>query len=240
MASSNPAPGTPTTERVRGIFSNIAPGYDRFNRLASMGIDILWRKQLVKACALTPGMRVLDLAAGTGDVSLALAEQGRPAEVVVTDFTPEMLEIAEKKAAEYSGPTLLTFAHADAQALPFEDASFDVVTVAFGVRNFPERRRNFAEVLRVLKPGGRYVILEFSRPPFAPWRSVYHVYLHHVIPALGGAVAGSRQDFEYLRDSIRQFPDQAALAAELRETGFSAISWKDMTGGIVALHTAVK
>lgn len=240
MASSNPVPGTPTTERVRGIFSNIASGYDRFNRLASMGIDVLWRKELVKACNLDSDMRVLDLAAGTGDVSLAIAEQGRPAAVVVTDFTPEMLEIAEQKATAYTGPTTLTFQHADAQSLPFADDSFDVVTVAFGVRNFPERRRNFAEVLRVLKPGGRYVILEFSRPPLAPWRAVYHVYLQHVIPTLGGALTGSRQDFEYLRDSIRQFPDQASLAAELREAGFSAISWKDMTGGIVALHTAVK
>lgn len=236
----NPAPGEATTDRVRGIFSSIAGRYDRFNTVASMGIDKLWRRALVKACALTPESRVLDLAAGTGDVSLAIANQAGPAEVVVTDFTPEMLVIAEQKAGEYTGPSRLTFRHADAQDLPFEDASFDVVTVAFGVRNFPDRDRNFAEVYRVLKPGGRYVILEFSRPPFAPWRGVYHVYLGHAIPAIGGALTGDREGFVYLNDSIRRFPTQPALAAELREAGFSAITWRDMTGGIVALHTAVK
>lgn len=240
MTQHAPAPGEATTERVRGIFSSIAGRYDSFNALASMGIDRLWRRELVKACALKPDDRVLDLCAGTGDVSLALARQAAPAEVVVTDFTPEMLEVAREKAAAYHGPTQLTIQLADAQDLPFEDESFDVVTVAFGVRNLPERERNFVEVRRVLRPGGRYVILEFSRPPFAPWRGLYHVYLRHAIPAIGGVLTGERQGFVYLNDSIRRFPDQAALAAELRAAGFSAISWRDMTGGIVALHTAVR
>lgn len=235
-----PAPGEATTDRVRTIFSSIAGRYDVFNALASMGIDRLWRRALVKTSALTNDSRVLDLCAGTGDVSLAIANQAAPAEVVVTDFTPEMLEIAERKAGEYTGRSLLTFKLADAQELPFADESFDVVTVAFGVRNLPERERNFAEVLRVLKPGGRYVILEFSRPPFAPWRGAYHVYLRHAIPAIGGLLTGERDGFVYLNDSIRRFPSQPELAAELREAGFSAISWRNLTGGIVALHTAVK
>ncbi len=240
MTDQQPAPGEATTERVRGIFSNIASSYDTFNTLASMGIDRLWRRALVKACRLGESSRVLDIAAGTGDVSLAIAEQAGPAEVVVTDFTPEMLEIAEHKAGSYTGRSRLTFRLADAQDLPFEDESFDVVTVAFGVRNFPERDRNFSEVLRVLKPGGRYVILEFSRPSFGPWRGVYHVYLQNVIPTIGGALTHDRESFVYLNDSIRRFPTQPELAAELREAGFSAISWKDLTGGVVALHTAVK
>ena len=115
------------------------------------------------------------------------------------------------------------------------------MTVAFGVRNLPSRERNFAEVMRVLKPGGRYVILEFSRPPFAPWRGVYHVYLRHAIPAIGSMLtSGDRESFVYLNDSIRRFPTQPQLAAELRAAGFSAIDWADLTGGIVALHTAIK
>lgn len=240
MSQSHPAPGEATAERVRGIFSNIADRYDAFNILASMGIDRLWRRVLVDACRIEPSTRVLDLAAGTGDVSLAIANRAAPAEILVTDFTPEMLAIAEKKAEAYAGRTKLLFQQADAQDLPFEDESFDVVTVAFGVRNFPDRARNFAEVLRVLKPGGRYVILEFSRPPFAPWRAVYHVYLHNVIPALGGMLTRDRESFVYLNDSIRRFPAQPELAAELRDAGFSAISWRDLTGGIVAIHTAVK
>jgi len=240
MTETEPAPGRPTTERVRGIFSSIADRYDLFNAMASMGIDRGWRRELVRACTLTPASRVLDLCSGTGDVAFALAEQGRPAEVVATDFVPEMLAVAEKKAAERRPETPVLFSVADAQDLPFPDASFDVATVAFGVRNLPERERNFAEVLRVLKPGGRYVILEFSTPSFAPWRAAYHVYLRQAIPAIGGVLTGDRAGFVYLNDSIRQFPTQPQLAAELRDAGFSAITWKDLTGGIVAIHTAVK
>lgn len=235
-----PAPGQPTADRVRGIFSAIANQYDLFNQLASLGIDRGWRRELVRECRLGASSRVLDLCSGTGDVALAIARQAAPAEVVATDFTPEMLEVAERKAAEYDGPTQIEIQLADAQDLPFPDESFDVVTVAFGVRNLPDRAANFAEVLRVLKPGGRYVILEFSRPPFAPWRGVYHVYLRQVIPAIGGALTGDRDGFVYLNDSIRQFPNQPRLAAELRAAGFSAISWKDLSGGIVAVHLAVK
>ena len=240
MPDTDVAPGRPTAERVRGIFSQIADKYDVFNALASMGIDRSWRKALVRAAAMTPTSRVLDLASGTGDVAFALANTGIPAEVVATDFVPEMLAVAEKKSAEHPPAVPVSFSVADAQELPFADASFDVVTVAFGVRNFPERERNFAEVLRVLKPGGRYIILEFSRPPFAPWRGVYHVYLRGAIPLIGGLLTGDRAGFVYLNDSIRQFPTQPALAAELKAAGFRTVSWSDMTGGIVALHTAVK
>ncbi len=240
MPDTDSAPGRPTAERVRSIFSQIADRYDVFNAMASLGIDRSWRRELVRACQLTPESRVLDLASGTGDVAFAIANQGGPAEVIATDFVPEMLAVAEKKAAENPPAVPVVFSVADAQDLPFDDASFDVVTVAFGVRNFPERERNFAEVLRVLKPGGRYVILEFSRPSLAPWRGVYHVYLRHAIPAIGGVLTGDRAGFVYLNDSIRQFPTQPELAVELRVAGFGAITWKDLSGGIVALHTAVK
>ena len=240
MPDIDPPPGRPTAERVRGIFSQIADKYDVFNALASMGIDRSWRRALVRAAALTPASRVLDLASGTGDVAFALANLGRPAEVVATDFVPEMLAVAEKKAAEHPPAVPVSFSVADAQELPFEDASFDAATVAFGVRNFPERERNFAEVLRVLKPGGRYIILEFSRPPLAPWRGVYHLYLRQAIPLIGGILTGDREGFVYLNDSIRQFPVQPALAAELKSAGFQAVSWRNLSGGIVALHTAVK
>lgn len=235
-----PAPGEPTSERVLDIFSGIAERYDRFNRLSSLGIDRHWRREAVKAARLTPGVRVLDLCAGTGDLALALAAEGRASEVVGTDFTPEMIALARRKAAGVSGRTRISFEEADAQALPFPDSSFDVVTVAFGIRNLPDRAANLREVLRVLKPGGRYVVLEFSRPPFAPFRVVYHLYLHYIIPALGGRLTGDRESFEYLRDSIRGFPNQARLAAEMRAAGFSAISWSNLTGGIVAIHTALK
>ncbi len=240
MTQTDPVPGHPTAERVSGIFSTIADRYDVFNAMASLGIDRGWRRDLVRAAHLSPSSRVLDLASGTGDVAFAVANLGRPAEVVATDFVPEMLAVAEKKAAEHPPAVPVSFSLADAQALPFDDDSFDVVTVAFGVRNFPDREANFREVLRVLRSGGRYIILEFSRPNFAPWRGVYHLYLRHAIPAIGAALTGDRDGFVYLNDSIRQFPAQAQLAAELRRAGFTTISWKDLSGGVVALHTAVK
>lgn len=240
MTEHTPAPGEATTERVKGIFASIAGRYDAFNMLASMGIDRLWRRRLVKACKITGAEQVLDLCAGTGDVSFAIADQAQPASVMVTDFSPEMLEVARRKATSHRGSTQLEFQIADAQSLPFADASFDVVTVAFGVRNLPDRAANFSEVLRVLKPGGRYIILEFSRPGFAPWRAVYHVYLRYAIPAIGGLLTRDRESFVYLNDSIRRFPAQQELANELRAAGFSAVEWANMTGGIVALHTSTK
>jgi demethylmenaquinone methyltransferase/2-methoxy-6-polyprenyl-1,4-benzoquinol methylase len=236
-----PAPGEATTDRVKDIFANIAESYDAFNLLSSLGVDRLWRRAAVRAAKPRRTSRVLDLAAGTGDLSLAMATLGRPAEVVGTDFVPEMLEVARVKLERYTGPTKVSFSVADAQDLPFEDASFDIVTIAFGVRNLPDRAANFSEVLRVLRPGGRYVILEFSRPGFGLWRAFYHVYLGSVIPLLGSLLSrGDRASFQYLNDSIRRFPDQPALAAELRAAGFSGIDWRNLTGGIVAVHTAVK
>lgn len=239
-AAADPATGRPTDEKVRGIFSRIAPGYDTFNRLASLGIDRSWRRATVEAAQLTPASRVLDLAAGTGDLSLALARQGRPAEVLATDFVPEMLEIGRRKAERYEGATCIEFQVADAQELPIPDDTFDAATVAFGVRNFPNRMANFTEVLRVLRPGGRYVVLEFSRPHNSLFRGFYHFYLRHVIPTVGALVAGDKASFVYLNDSIRQFPDQEALASELRCAGFSEVSYRNLTGGIVAIHVAVK
>jgi demethylmenaquinone methyltransferase / 2-methoxy-6-polyprenyl-1,4-benzoquinol methylase len=234
----NAASGLTNTERVRSIFARIAPGYDAFNAVASFGIDRLWRRFLVRAAALTPETRVLDLAAGTGDLSLALARLGAPAEVLGTDFSPEMLEVAKRKAQTYAGPTQLTFEVQDAQALTLPDASFDAVTVAFGVRNFPDRAANFREVLRVLKPGGRYLVLEFSRPSSGLIRAVYHFYLNVGIPLIGGLLTRDRASFVYLNQSIRAFPAQEALADELRAAGFSSVTWRDLTFGVVAIHIA--
>lgn len=235
-----PSPGRPSTERVRGIFSGIAGDYDRVNAVASLGIDRLWRHAAVRLAEVHPSSRVLDLCCGTGELALAMARRGRPAEVVATDFVPEMLALARAKAEAISPGPPVRFEPADAQDLPYEDESFDVATVGFGVRNLPDRAANFREVHRVLKPGGRYVVLEFSRPPFAPFRSVYRWYLRTVIPWLGGVLAGDRASYQYLNDSILEFPGQVALAAELHAAGFSNVSWRNMTFGVVAVHIARK
>lgn len=233
-----PAPGQPTTDRVKKIFETIAPKYDLFNILSSFGIDRLWRRSTVKYAGITSRSVVLDLAAGTGDLTMAIARQGRPKSILSTDFVSEMLEVGKRKAAEYTGSTKIDFEVADAQSLPFDDAAFDVVTIAFGVRNLPDRAANFREVRRVLKPGGRYVILEFSKPPFPPFRRLYHFYLKTVIPALGGLLTGDRPSFAYLNESIRAFPSQINLAAELHAAGFERVAWHNLTFGIVAVHIA--
>ena len=182
MPDSDLAPGRPTAERVRGIFSQIADKYDLFNALASMGIDRSWRRELVRAAALTPESRVLDLASGTGDVAFALANLGRPAEVVATDFVPEMLASPRRRP-----PSTRRRCRCRSR-VPTPRTSRSTTRASTSSRSrsacatSPSASTNFAEVLRVLKPGGRYIILEFSRPPFAPWRGVYHVYLRHAIP----------------------------------------------------------
>jgi len=193
----------------------------------------------VRVASPTSGTAALDLCSGTGDLALALARAGA-GRVVGTDFVPEMLEVARRKAAAAGSPDGVEFDFADAQDLPFGDGSFDVVTVGFGVRNLPDRAANFREVMRVLRPGGRYLILEFTRPPNKVFRALYHAYLRVVVPALGALVAGDRDSYQYLGDSIRRFPDQAALGGELRAAGFSHIVWRDLAFGIVALHVATK
>lgn len=231
--------GKPTTEKVRGIFSAIAGRYDLLNRLTSLGMDRRWRRRAVREAGLTPGCTVLDLAAGTGDLSIELAKTGVPASVLGTDFVPEMLAVAETKAAGWSGPTGLRFEVQDAQGLTLPDEAYDVVTVGFGLRNMPDRAANFREVLRVLKPGGRYAILEFSRP-HAWIRPFYNLYTGAIVPLLGAIVAGDRASYQYLNDSIRAFPPQEALAAELRAAGFADVRWENMLFGGVALHVATK
>ena len=234
-------PGHPTESKVKAIFGRIAPTYDLVNILASAGLDRGWRRRTVKLARVGVDSRVLDLAAGTGDLTMAMARQGRPAEIVSTDFVPEMLKVAGYKVASYHGNTKITLEVADAQDLrQFPDESFTAVTIGFGVRNLPDRSANFREVHRVLKPKGRYCVLEFTRPPAAAVRALYHWYLGTVVPSLGGIVSGDRDAYQYLNDSIRRFPAQQQLAAELRAAGFANVRYHDLTLGIVAVHVATK
>jgi demethylmenaquinone methyltransferase/2-methoxy-6-polyprenyl-1,4-benzoquinol methylase len=238
------APGAPTTEKVRGVFTRIARDYDRMNRILSMGLDQSWRRRLVREAALTPGCEVLDVAAGTGDVAFAIARTGVPALVVASDFTPEMLDIARAKAqatpALLDGPTALRFEHEDGQALTYADGTFDVVTVSFGIRNMPDRAAGFREACRVLKPGGRYLILEFTAPTAVWFRPLFRLYLGVIVPVLGKVITGDRASYQYLNDSIMQFPSTEALAAELRGAGFAEVRWVSMLFGAVNLHVSMK
>jgi demethylmenaquinone methyltransferase / 2-methoxy-6-polyprenyl-1,4-benzoquinol methylase len=240
-ATGETAIGDISTERVHSIFANIAKKYDIFNALSSMGVYKLWLNSVVKAASATPETRMLDLAAGTGDVTFKIAGKTPPASIMSTDFCEEMLEVARVRYAQgEAGDVPCEFKMVDAQDIPFGDDVYDLVTCAYGIRNIPDRMKAFREAYRVLKPGGRYVILEFSTPHNRLWRGVYHTYLKNVIPFVGGLLTKDRSGFVYLNDSIRAFPDQETLAGYLRNVGFGEVTYEDHTGGIVAIHIAVK
>jgi demethylmenaquinone methyltransferase/2-methoxy-6-polyprenyl-1,4-benzoquinol methylase len=232
--------GRPTTEKVRGVFSHIAARYDLMNSIMSFGLHHVWRRRTVAEAGLTPGCTVLDVAAGTGDLSFAIARTGLPSRVVATDFVAEMLDIAREKARGWSGPTRVDFEIQDGQALTFADGSFDVVTTSFGVRNMPDRAAAFSESLRVLNDGGRYLILEFSAPRSVLFRPLFKLYTGSIVPLMGALIAGDRASYQYLNDSIMQFPAPEELGDELCAAGFSQVRWVPMLFGAVNLHVSTK
>jgi demethylmenaquinone methyltransferase/2-methoxy-6-polyprenyl-1,4-benzoquinol methylase len=230
----------PDAGAVCTMFARIAPRYDAANRLLSGGIDLLWRRRLVRMVARHAPLDVLDLATGSGDVALSLSRKLPPeARIVGMDFCLPMLEQAEAKKAA-SGPGAfanVSFRPGDGLALPLPDAAFDVATIAFGLRNLADRARGLAELRRVIRPGGRLIVLEFSRP--SAWlRPAYSLYLRHILPAIAGWLTGDREAYAYLNSSIEQFPDAARLAVEITAAGFYDVQVHRLTGCIVALHEA--
>jgi demethylmenaquinone methyltransferase / 2-methoxy-6-polyprenyl-1,4-benzoquinol methylase len=221
--------------RVSGMFDQVASAYDRTNTVLSLGNDRLWRVATTRAVAPKPRQRILDLAAGTGASSVSLARSG--AEVVAADFSPGM--IAEGRRRHGSIPNL-TFVRADATALPFADDEFDTVTMSFGLRNVSDPRTALAELLRVTKPGGRIVVCEFSHPPGRAFAGLYRFYNDRVLPVVAKAVSSNAEAYDYLNESIRDWPDQATLAAWMRGAGWTRVAYRNLSFGIVALHRGVK
>ncbi len=240
-ATGREAPAELSSERVKDIFSSIARTYERFNALSSFGAYRAWLRGMMRQAQIGRDDVVLDLAGGTGDVTFAVAREKRPARIVCTDLVPEMLEVAREHDSDGAGCGVpIEFAVVDAQDIPYPDESFDAVTVAYGVRNMPERERALSEMFRVLRPGGSLSCLEFSTPPNPVWRALYRFYLRFCIPLWGQALTGNRSGFVYLARSIKAFPDQRALARMLEDAGFSDIAWKNYAGGIAAVHVARK
>jgi demethylmenaquinone methyltransferase/2-methoxy-6-polyprenyl-1,4-benzoquinol methylase len=211
---------------VAAMFDEVAPRYDLTNAVLSMGQDRGWRTATTDALGLTAGERVLDLAAGTATSSAALAKSG--ALVVGCDFSLGMLKVGRGRGVDLVA--------GDALQLPFADASFDAVTIAFGLRNTADIQVTLAEMRRVTKPGGRIVVCEFSHPTWSPFRTVYVNYLMRALPAVATKVSSDPAAYVYLAESIRAWPDQAGLAKELQKAGWSRVGWRNLTGGIVALH----
>jgi demethylmenaquinone methyltransferase/2-methoxy-6-polyprenyl-1,4-benzoquinol methylase len=227
--------------RVREMFAGIANRYDLLNHLLSGNTDKRWRrlvaKRLHESLAMD-GARALDVACGTGDLSVELAER-TGARIVGTDFCRPMLEIAARKArANVSSE--IPFVEGDALKLPFAGSSFDAVTIAFGLRNLASVEVGLKELRRVLKPGGRAAILEFSSPVIPGFRALFHFYFTRVLPRIGGMISGSRGAYEYLPDSVSRFPDQKRLAALMNDAGFEEVEYKNLTGGVAALHMGTR
>jgi demethylmenaquinone methyltransferase / 2-methoxy-6-polyprenyl-1,4-benzoquinol methylase len=227
----------PDPVAVNSMFGRIAHRYDLANRVLSCGIDIYWRSRLVSAVRRARPADVLDLATGSGDVAFSLASRLPPTtRIVGMDFCEPMLEQATSKLAGHPSKNL-EFTPGDALALPLPDGSFDAVTIAFGLRNMADRARCLSEIRRVLRPGGSLFILEFSRP--SRWVGpAYRFHLRHVVPAVAGLLTGDRKAYEYLGDSIGEFPGRSELCGEILGAGFASVSATAMTLGIVALHEA--
>jgi demethylmenaquinone methyltransferase/2-methoxy-6-polyprenyl-1,4-benzoquinol methylase len=217
---------------VQAMFDDVAPRYDLTNDVLSLGQDRRWRHQVIDAVDPKPGELVLDLAAGTGTSSQPFEDRG--ATVVPCDFSVGMLRVG-KKAKPH-----LPFVAGDGTRLPFADGTFDAVTISFGLRNIVDPDAGLAELLRVTRPGGRVVVCEFSSPTWAPFRTVYLEYLMKALPAVARAVSSSPDAYVYLAESIRAWPDQAGLAERLQDAGWNSVKWRNLSGGIVALHHATK
>jgi demethylmenaquinone methyltransferase/2-methoxy-6-polyprenyl-1,4-benzoquinol methylase len=226
--------------RVREMFATIAARYDLLNHLLSGNIDRRWRRLVAKTLRATltsSEARVLDVACGTGDLSITLFKSGT-AQILGIDFCRPMLDIAASKALK-SGFSL-PFIEGDALYLPFADRSFEAATIAFGLRNLTSVEAGFKELLRVLKPGGKVAILEFSKPTAPLLRPLFRIYFTKLLPLAGGLISGSRSAYQYLPDSVSRFPDQKELSNLMIKAGFEDVTFRNLTGGIAALHLGTR
>lgn len=253
-------PQADKAKMVGEVFSRVADSYDLMNDVMSAGVHRVWKDHFVHGMGLPAisaanagDVRVLDVAGGTGDIAFRIADAllaggaaaAARAEVTVYDINADMLRVGEERAAKRPqlaapGAPALRWVQGDAEALPFADGSFDLYSIAFGIRNVTTVPNALREAHRVLRPGGRFVCLEFSQVESPLLRAAYNEYSFRVIPALGGAVANDRASYQYLVESIRKFPEQPAFARMVREAGFEAVSYTNLTFGVVAIHTGFK
>ncbi len=227
--------------RVREVFDSVASRYDLMNDLMSMGVHRLWKRQTLELSGARRGQRILDLAAGTGDLSGRFSTLvGSEGLVVSSDINASMLEQGRIRMADQGLIGNMRFVQANAEKLPFPDDWFDCVTIGFGLRNVTDKSAALAAMFRVLKPGGRLLVLEFSHPTNAAFKSVYDLYSFNILPRLGDLVTGDADSYRYLVESIRMHPDQETLKTMMEEVGFERCSYFNQTGGVVAIHRGYK
>ncbi len=229
---------------VRRVFSSVAGSYDLMNDLMSAGLHRLWKDALVRRMAPKPGMAILDIAGGTGDVAIrlykAVRTQSSRAKIIVCDINPDMLAEGKTKALDQGVVSGISWVEGNAEKLPFKDKSFDLVSIAFGLRNVTHIDKALREAARVLKPGGRFFCMEFS-PGVAPsLKPFYDIYCANVLPFLGEVVAQDRGSYQYLAESILKFPPQEELKKRMEKAGLSDVTWTDLMGGIAVIHEGLK
>ena len=235
-------PATEKQQRVGAIFTSVAEKYDLMNDVMSLGVHHLWKRFALEMCGLRPGHRVLDLAGGTGDLALKQAALvGESGEVLLADINAAMLQRGRDRIIDAGYVNRVKTVQCNAEILPFADNYFDCISIAFGLRNVTDKGRALASMQRVLKPGGRLCVLEFSRPIYEPLEKVYDLYSFKILPRMGELIARDRDSYRYLAESIRRHPDQQALRQiMLEQGGFDEVEVHNLSGGIVALHRAFK
>jgi len=226
---------------VAGVFHSVAAKYDLMNDLMSAGIHRLWKRFTIELSGVRSGQRVLDIAGGTGDLAAKFSRLVGPAgKVVLADINASMLEVGRDKLINSGLVGNIDYVQADAEKLPFPDNYFDCITIAFGLRNVTDKDAALRSMFRVLKPGGRLLVLEFSKPQHAALGKLYDTYSFRVLPLMGKLVADDPDSYRYLAESIRMHPDQQTLKAMMENAGFARCEYHNMTGGIVALHRGIK
>ncbi|TDJ31287.1 MAG: bifunctional demethylmenaquinone methyltransferase/2-methoxy-6-polyprenyl-1,4-benzoquinol methylase UbiE [Gammaproteobacteria bacterium] len=226
---------------VREVFDSVADRYDLMNDLMSFGIHRLWKKHLVRSSGVRPGAQVLDLAGGTGDIARLLRKQtGREGSVVLGDINNAMLRRGRARLEDNGVIDGLEYVQCDAEQLPFPDGGFDLITIGFGLRNVTHKETALRSMYRTLKPGGRLLVLEFSKLQIAPLRPLYDLYSFKVLPRLGRAVARDPESYQYLAESIRKQPDQDELKTMFEQAGFERCSYQNLSGGVVAIHSGYR
>src|SRR6056297_3470174 len=226
--------------RVRGVFGSVASKYDVMNDAMSFGIHRVWKDAMMDWLAPRPGQRLLDVAGGTGDIAFRFLDRAGSGHATVLDLTEAMLAEGRKRAEAARMAESLDWVAGDAMALPFADNSFDVYTISFGIRNVTRPEDALAEAYRVLRPGGRLMVLEFSQLPNPALQRAYDLYSYNVIPRIGKLVTGDRDSYQYLVESIRKFPDQAGFAAMIEAAGFDLVKYRNLSQGIACLHSGWK
>lgn len=234
-------PAAEKVSLVANVFHSVAAKYDIMNDVMSLGIHRLWKRFTLDCSGVRPGQQVLDLAGGTGDIAALFSRRVGPSgKVVLADINESMLNVGRDKLRDLGLINNIEFVQANAEALPFADNSFDIISIGFGLRNVTDKAAALKSMFRVLKPGGRLLVLEFSKPEQQWLSKVYDMYSFKLLPVMGQLIANDKESYQYLAESIRMHPDQETLKAMMVEAGFAEVSYHNLTGGIVALHRGFK